>query len=56
MQDKSLKHEIPDVVLMPYHISESALPTIIEPGIYGYADGKDRRRARREQERKNKKK
>lgn len=54
--DKSLKHEIPDVVLMPYHISESALPTIIEPGIYGYADGKDRRRARREQERKNKKK
>ena len=35
---------------------ETALPTIIEPGIYGYADGKDRRRARREQERKNKKK
>ena len=55
MQDKSLKHEIPDVVLMPYHISESALPTIID-SIYGYSDGKDRRRARREQERKNKKK
>ena len=56
MQDKSLKHEIPDIVLMSYNIREGELPTIIEPGIYGYADGKDRRRARREQQRKNKKK
>ena len=56
MQDKPLKHEIPDYILMPYHIPESSLPTIIDAGPRGYADGKDRRRARREQQRKNKKK
>ena len=56
MQDKPQKHEIPDYILMPYHIPESSLPTIIDAGPRGYVDGKDRRRARREQQRKNKKK
>ena len=55
MQDKPLKHEIPDYTMMPYHIPDSSLPTIIDVGPRGYADGKDRRRERRLQERKNKK-
>ena len=50
-----LKSEIPDYMLMPYNIPESSLPTILDYGPRGYADGKDKRRARREQERKNKK-
>ena len=50
-----LKREIPDYVLMPYNIPESSLPTILDCYQRGYADGKDKRRARREQERKNKK-
>ena len=51
-----MKHEIPDYVLMSYNIPESSLPIILDYGPRGYADGKDKRRARREQERKNKKK
>lgn len=51
-----LKREIPDYMLMPYNIPEASLPTILDYGQRGYADGKDKRRVRREQERKNKKK
>lgn len=38
---------------MPYRILEASLPEL-DSGPKGYADGKDKRRARREQERKNK--
>lgn len=51
-----LKREIPDYILMSYKIRESSLPTVLDFEPNGYADGKDKRRARREQERKNKKK
>ena len=51
-----LKREIPEYMIKPYRILESSLPTIIDFCPNGYADGKDKRRARREQERKNKRK
>lgn len=55
--DDKLRREIPDIVLMPYSIPESSLPTILDASPRGgYADGQDRRRARREKERKAKKK
>ena len=50
-----LKREIPQYMIMPYSIPESSLPVMLDYGPRGYADGKDKRRARREQERKNKK-
>lgn len=52
----TLKHEIPDYVIMPYHIPESSLPIFLDDSRTGYASGQERRRKRREQQRKNKKK
>lgn len=51
----TLKKEIPDYVLMPYHIQESSLPVVLDSSPSGYADGKYRRRMRREKERQKKK-
>lgn len=48
-----LKREIPQYMTMPYSITH--LPVMLDYGPRGYADGKDKRRTRREQERKNKK-
>lgn len=50
-----LKREIPQYMIMPYSITKSHLPVMLDYGPSGYADGKDKRRTRREQERKNKK-
>ena len=51
-----LRKDIPDYILMPFSIPESSLPTLIDASPRGgYADGQDRRRARREKERQNKK-
>lgn len=52
---EQLKKEIPDYVIMPYHINDASLPTILDPGPSFYPSGKDKRRRRRERERKNKK-
>lgn len=57
MQDKSLKHEIPDIEIRLFNIPDASLPVVLDaysPTMYG--DGQSRRRTRREQERKNKKK
>ncbi len=45
-----------DYMLRPFHIKDYGLPEILDYGPRGYADGKDKRRARREQERKKKNK
>lgn len=51
-----LKKDIPDYMLMPYHIPESSLPVLLDSSPTGYGDGKYKRRMRRERERQNKKK
>ena len=55
MQDKKLSQDIPDYLLMPYHMQKSCLPVMLDLSPTGYGDGKYKRRERRLQERKNKK-
>ena len=51
---EKLAKDIPARVILPYRDIECELPTLLD-GKYGYASGRDKRRQRREQERKNKK-
>ena len=56
MQDKTFKHDIPDMVLLPYCDPEKRAPVILDAySRTGYGDGQSRRRARREKQRQNKK-
>ena len=50
MQDNPSQHKIPDYVLMPYYLIEGNWDLVMN-----YNDGQAKRRARREQQRKNKK-
>lgn len=51
----TIKHEIPDYLLMPYRIPECKLPDVLESPYRRFADGKEKRRKRRELERQKKK-
>lgn len=56
MQDKKLKLEIPEIVLLPDYDPEKGAPVILDAySRTGYSDGQARRRARRKKQRQNKK-